>query len=235
MSTDTSNTTNGLNEKRAVGTKADDGYGFDARRENRQQRSRLFYMARVGVLAAMSAILMLFEIPLPFAPSFYKLDLSEVPVLIGCFALGPVAAAVIEGIKILIHLLISGTQTAGVGEIANFLIGCAFCIPAGVVYRARHTKAGALSGMALGTALMAAVGGVLNAYVLLPVYAKAFSMPIDALVSMGTAVNSRIQSLAGFVLLAVVPFNIVKGVVVSLIVFLIYKKISKLLANGLSV
>lgn len=183
-------------------------------------------LVKIGMLSAVAVILMVFEIPLPFAPAFYKIDFSEVPVLIGCFALGPAAGAAIELVKILLHMIISGTQTAGVGDLANFLIGCAFVVPAGMLYRKRHTRNGALAGMAVGTLIMTAAGCLLNAYVLLPAYAKAFSMPIEALVEMGTAVNSQITSVMGLVLLAVVPFNLLKGILVSLIVLLLYKKIS---------
>ncbi len=183
-------------------------------------------LAIVGMLSAVAVVLMAFEIPLPFAPVFYKIDFSEVPVLIGCFTMGPLAGAAIELLKNLLHVVISGTQTAGVGEVANFLIGCAFIVPAGVIYHKKHTRRGALIGMASGTVLMPVIGGVLNAYVLLPVYAKAFGMPLDALVEMGTEVNGNITSVATLVLFAVTPFNLLKGVLVSLVVFLIYKKIS---------
>ena len=190
-------------------------------------------IAKIGVLSAIAVVLMLFEIPLPFAPSFYKLDLSEVPVLIGCFAMGPVAGATIEFIKILLNFIIDGSVTAGVGELANFLIGCAFCVPAGIVYRKHKTKKHALMGMALGTVIMVAVGCVLNAYVLLPAYATAFQMPIQGLVEMGSAVNGNITNIMTFVLFAVAPFNLVKGIVVSGIVFISYKKVRMGTANTL--
>ena len=186
-------------------------------------------IAQIGMLAAIAVVLMLFEVPLPFAPSFYEIDFSEVPVLVGCFVMGPAAGAAIELIKILLNLLINGTQTAGVGEVANFLIGCAFVVPAGIIYRRQHSRKGAFIGMAVGTALMVILGCLINAYVLLPVYAKAFQMPMDALVGMGTAVNPRITGLSTFVLFAVAPFNLLKGVLVSAIVMLIYKKIRPIL------
>ena len=189
-------------------------------------------IAQIGMLGAIAVVLMLFEIPLPFAPSFYEIDFSEVPVLIGAFTMGPVAGALIELVKILINFIITGTDTAGVGELANFLIGCGLCIPASLIYRRVHTRKGAIVGMLTGTVVMAIVGCFLNAYVLLPAYAKAFQMPIDALVGMGTAVNGAINSLFTFVVFAVAPFNLLKGVLVSLIVFLIYKKISPILKMG---
>ncbi|MGN0514627.1 MAG: ECF transporter S component [Lachnospiraceae bacterium] len=189
-------------------------------------------VAQIGMLAAIATVLMLFEIPLPFAPSFYELDFSEVPILIGCFAMGPAAGACIELIKILLNFIINGTMTAGVGEIANLLIGCSFVIPAGIIYRKMHSKKGALIGMVTGTLFMTFVGCFLNAYILLPTYAKAFEMPIDALVGMGTAVNAHITSLFTFVAFAVAPFNLLKGILVSFIVLLVYKKISPILHNA---
>ena len=155
-------------------------------RNEQKQRIGIRTMVQVGMLSAIATVLMLFEIPLPFAPSFYEIDFSEVPVLIGCFTMGPLAGAAIEMVKILLNFLINGTVTAGVGEIANFLIGCALCVPAGLLYKKQKTRKGALIGMAVGTGMMVIVGCVINAYVLLPVYAKAFQMPLDALIGMGT-------------------------------------------------
>lgn len=196
---------------------------------NTTSKIKVRMIAQIGMLSAIAVVLMLFEIPLPFAPSFYEIDFSEVPVLIGCFAMGPVAGAVIELIKILLNFAINGTMTAGVGEIANFLIGCAFIVPAGIIYHKMHSRKGAIIGMITGTAIMTFLGCFLNAYILLPTYAKAFEMPIDALIGMGTAVNGNINSLLTFVIFAVAPFNLLKGVLVSFIVFLIYKKISPIL------
>ena len=193
---------------------------------NAGSRSKVRTMAQVGMLSAIAVVLMLFEVPLPFAPAFYEIDFSEVPVLVGCFAMGPAAGVAIEFLKILLNFAINGTATAGVGEIANFLIGCSLVVPAALIYKFKKTRTGAIVGMAAGTVFMTAVGCLFNAFVLLPTYAVAFGMPIDGLVQMGTAVNSAIDSLTTFVLFAVAPFNLLKGVLVSLIVFLIYKKIS---------
>ena len=198
-------------------------------KQNERNRSKVRMMAQIGMLSAIATVLMLFEIPLPFAPSFYEIDFSEVPILIGSFAMGPLAGATIEFIKILLNFAINGTVTAGVGEIANFLIGCALVVPAALIYKNKHTRNGALIGMITGTVFMAVVGCFMNAFILLPAYAKAFKMPLDALVGMGTAVNKHITDLKTFVLLAVGPFNLLKGALVSLIVFLVYKKISPIL------
>lgn len=108
------------------------------------------------MLAALSAVLMFFEFPLGFiAPSFYEFDFSEVPVLVGTFSMGPIAGAVIEFVKILVKFLIKGTSTGGVGELANFLIGCSFILPAGFIYKYKKTRVGAIVGMLTGTVAMA--------------------------------------------------------------------------------
>lgn len=183
-------------------------------------------LVKIGMLSAVAIILMLYDIPLPFAPSFYKIDFSEVPVMVGAFAMGPLAGAVIELVKILLNFVVTGTDTAGVGELANFIIGCSLCVPAGLIYRRNRTRKNALIGMIIGTVLMTVLGCIINAFVLLPTYAAAFGTPVDGLIEMGTAVNPHITSLSTFVMFAVAPFNLLKGVMVSLIVFLIYKKIS---------
>ena len=186
-------------------------------------------LAFIGMFGAIAAVLMFLEFPLPFAPGFYKLDFSEVPVLIGSFALGPIAGVFIELIKILIHFVIKGTSTAGVGELANFLIGIAFVLPAGIIYSLGKTRKRAIIGMIVGTLTMVAAGCFINAFVLLPTYAKAFEMPMDALIAMGTAVNPHVNSLLTFALLCVAPFNLLKGIVVSIVTMLLYKRISSLI------
>ena len=183
----------------------------------------------IGMLGAIAVVLMLFEIPLPFAPPFYEIDFSEVPVLVGCFTLGPVAGILIEFVKILLNLIINGSATAGVGELANFCIGCSFCIPAGIIYKRKKTKKSAMIGLISGTLIMTILGCFINAYIMLPTYAKAFQIPIEGLIEMGTKVNASITDLFTFVMFAVVPFNLLKGVLVSIIVILIYKKISPII------
>ena len=188
-------------------------------------------ITQIGMLGAIATVLMLFEIPLPFAPSFYEIDFSEVPVLIGCFSMGPMSGALIELVKIILNFVINGTTTAGVGEVANYVIGISFCLPAAILYKKMKTKRGAVVGLAIGTIFMTVLGCFVNAYILLPTYAAAFKMPIDALVGMGTAVNANITSLFTFVMFAVAPFNLLKGVMDSIIVLAIYKKISPILKS----
>ncbi len=181
----------------------------------------------MAIFSALAAVLMLLEFPLPFiAPSFYEIDLSEIPVLIGSFIMGPVAGVIIEAVKILLTLLIRGTDTAYVGELANFIIGCCFIVPAGVIYKKNKTKKSALIGIATGTMLMAVAGVVINYAILIPFYVKAFGMPLDLILDMGAKINPLISNKWTFVLICVAPFNIVKGIIDSLITALVYKRIS---------
>lgn len=183
-------------------------------------------VAFIGIFSAISAVLMLFEIPLFFAPGFYKIDLSEVPVLICAFAYGPVAGVVTEFLKVVLHLLLKGTSTAFVGDLANFVVGVCLVLPASIVYHVKKTRQTALIGMGVGTLIMTIFGSFFNAVYLIPTFAKLFGMPIDAIISMGTAVNPAIVSVGTLALFAVVPFNIVKGVIDSVLTFLLYKKLS---------
>ena len=189
-------------------------------------------MIQIAMLGAIASVLMLFEFPLPFlAPSFYELDFSELPVLIGGFALGPVAGVIIELLKILLHLLIKGTHTAFVGELGNFLIGCGMVIPASLIYRKIKTKKGAVIGLICGTLVMSFAGAAVNAFLLLPAYGKAFGMPVEAFVEMGAAIHASVNSLIRFCLMLVTPFNLVKGAILSVLTMLLYKRISILLKS----
>lgn len=186
-------------------------------------------LAKIGVLAAVATVIMLIEFPLPFAPDFYKLDFSEIPVLVGAFALGPIPGIFIELIKILLNFVFNGTVTAGVGEIANFLIGCALVVPAAIIYRRNKSLKSAIIGLVVGIVALTVVGSLLNYFVLLPAYSHAFGQPLEYFIELGHIINKYIVDLKTFVLFAVVPFNLLKGVVVSIITILIYKRLSPIL------
>lgn len=201
-------------------------------RGNVAMRSRTRTLTQIAMLGAVAGVLMNLEFPLPFlAPSFYQLDFSEVPVLIGAFAMGPVAGIMIELVKILLHLVTRGTMTAGVGDVANFLMGCAFIVPAGLLYRfhKKKSRSHAVTGMAIGTVTTTLVACFLNAFVLLPMYGKAFGMPVQAFIDMGAQVHASVTNLLGFVALIIVPFNLFKYTLTSVIVFFIYKRIRVIL------
>lgn len=194
-----------------------------------KQVSKTRRMAYIAIFGVLGAVLMFFEVPLFFAPSFYEIDFSEVPVLITTFYLGPVAGVTTELLKIILKLLLKGTSTAFVGDFANFVIGCSFVLPASIVYHARKSKKSAVAGMALGTMCMTVFGSAFNAFYLIPTYSRLFGMPLEAIVGMGTAVNANINSVTTLVLFAVVPFNLLKGVLVSIITYLLYKRVEKIL------
>ena len=188
------------------------------------KQNHLLSVRNVTVMAmfgALAAVLMIFEVPLPFiAPSFYGMDISEGPVLVGTFALGPVAGVVME----LVKLILKPTSTGFVGEFANFCVGCSLALPAGFIYRLNKTKKGAVIGMAAGTVIMTIVAVILNAVVMLPFYSH--FMPLDTIIAAGAAINPAISNVWTFVILAVGPFNILKGVIVSLLTALVYKRVS---------
>lgn len=194
-----------------------------------KQVSKTRRMAYIAIFGVLGAVLMFFEVPLFFAPSFYEIDFSEVPVLITTFYLGPVAGVTTELLKIILKLLLKGTSTAFVGDFANFFIGCSFVLPASIVYHTRKSKKSAVAGMALGTLCMTVFGSAFNAFYLIPTYSRLFGMPLEAIVGMGTAVNANINSVTTLVLFAVVPFNLLKGVLVSIITYLLYKRVEKIL------
>jgi len=182
----------------------------------------------IAMFSAIAAVLMLIEIPLFFAPSFYEIDLSEIPILICTFYLGPVAGVVCEFLKILLKLMIKGTSTAYVGDFANFFVGCALVLPASIIYHAKKTRKMAIIGLITGTAVMTIFGSFFNAVYMLPKFSQLFGMPMDVIIGMGTAVNGAINSVSTLVLFAVVPFNLLKGVLVSFLTLLLYKRVEKL-------
>ena len=196
-------------------------------KEKKTQKTRR--MVIIAMLSAIAVVLMLFEFPLPFLPAFYKIDASELPIVIGAFSFGPMAAVIMEFLKVLLNLFLDGTTTAFVGELANFLIGCSFVVPASMVYYYKKTTKRAALGLLLGLVVCTVAGCFLNAYLLLPTYSSVFHMDLDALVAMGTAVNGLIDSLLTFVIFATAPLNIIKCAVVSVLSLLIYKPISKFL------
>lgn len=191
------------------------------------KKMALSTLTKIALLAAVAGVLMLFEAPLWFAPSFYKLDLSELAVMVGALSMGPAAGAMIELIKILLNFVLNGTITGGVGEFANFLIGCSFVVPAAWIYRRQRNIKGMLLGMAAGIVCMVLLGSVINYYILLPVYATVFGQPLEFFIQMGNALNPAIVDLKTFILFAVAPFNLLKGIIISALTFLLYRKLGR--------
>ncbi len=186
----------------------------------------------IGMFSAISTVLMIFDFPVVFAPSFYKFDLSELPALVAGFAFGPVAGVMVEFVKIVLKVLFKGTSTAFVGELANFVIGSSFIVPATVIYRINKSKKSAVVSCVVGTIVITIVGSLFNALYLLPAFCKLYGMPIEAIVAMGTKVNPAITSVDSLVLLSVAPLNMLKGLIVSVITLLIYKHISRIIKTS---
>ena len=189
-------------------------------------------VAVIGVMAAISGVLMCFEIPLWFAPPFYKLDFSELPVLICGFAFGPMAGVLAEAVKVLVKLLIKGTSTAFVGDIANFVVGCSFVLTATIIYHIKKSKKTAIIACIAGTLCMTVAGTAFNAVYLLPKFAEMYGMPMDAIIAMGTAVNKNVNNVTTFVILCVAPLNLLKCTAVSLITILIYHPLRPILKKN---
>ena len=185
-------------------------------------------VAIVGICSALAAILHILDFPLVFlAPDFYKLDLSELPVLLCGFFLGPSAAVSCEGVKILLKLLLKGTSTAFVGDLANFVVGCSFVIPAIIWYHLHKSRHSAVIGLTLGTACLTVFGTAFNAVYLIPKFAELYGLPLDTIIAMGTAIRPGVNNLVSFVVLCVAPLNIVKGVGVSILTMLLYKRVAR--------
>lgn len=184
----------------------------------------------IGICSALAAVLHILDFPLIFlAPEFYKLDFSEIPVLLCGFYLGPSATVVCEGVKILLKLLLKGTSTAFVGDFANFAVGCSLVLPATILYHIRKTKSGAVLGLGVGTGILTVFGSAFNAVYLLPKFAQLYGLPLETIISMGTKVNPGVTSVTTFALLCVAPLNLIKGISVSLLTLLLYKRVENVL------
>lgn len=205
------------------------------RNESKERILNTRKIAMIGVFSAIAMILHIFDFPVPFAPPFYKLDFSEIPALIGAFAFGPVAGVMIELCKILLKLLIKGTSTAFVGDLANFVVGCSFILPASIIYMIKKTKKTAMAASATGTLIMTVFGTMFNAIYLVPTFAVLYGMPLEKIVAMGTAINERITNVTSLVIYCVAPLNLLKGASVSLVTILVYKKLSPILKQGESI
>ena len=185
-------------------------------------------VAIIGICSAIATVLHVLDFPLIFmAPEFYKLDFSELPVLLCGFYLGPSATVACEGVKILLKLLVKGTSTAFVGDFANFFVGCSFVLPATIWYHAHKSKHSAIIGLVLGTLSMAVIGTAFNAIYLIPKFAQLYGIPLEAIIGMGTAINASVTNIVTFVIICVAPLNLVKGAMVSVLTMLLYKRVAR--------
>lgn len=186
----------------------------------------------MGMLGALSAVLMIFKFPVPFAPSFYTVDFSEVPVLIGAFALGPVSGIVIELVKILINFLINGTYTAGIGELANFISGSILVFTAAGIYSRKKNRKNAVIGLTVATIVMSIASCFINYFITLPAYFALCGYSWEMILDMCKSINGSITGPMTFLVLAVLPFNLLKCGLSSLITLLLYKNVSPIIKGN---
>ena len=184
-------------------------------------------IAVTAMLSAISFVLMFLDFPVPFMPSFVQMDISELPALLAAFSLGPVYGMVVCLVKNLLHLLI--TSTAGAGELCNFLLGASFVIPAGLIYKLRKSRSGAIIGALVGSVVMALFSIPLNYFITYPVYVVAYGMPLDAIIGMYQAIRPGVNGLLECLITFNAPFTLVKGLLDAVLCFLIYKPLSPLL------
>ena len=191
---------------------------------NRKSNLSVQYMTRIAILGALSAILFMIEIPVV---AFYKLDVSTLPALLGAFSMGPWAGLAILAIKDVFDLLHSGTMY--VGELADFIMGAAYILPAALIYRFRKTRKNALIGVIVGTVAMILVSVLVNWKIMIPFYMNAFGMPMESIIGMAQKTMSFVDTEWELLLYVTAPFNLLKGIVLSALTFLLYKRLSPLL------
>lgn len=184
-------------------------------------------LVKIGMLSAVSIVLMMFELALPIFPSFLKMDVSDLPALVGAVTMGPMAGMLIELVKNILHLF--KTSTAGVGELANFLVGIALVLPIGVLYKKNRSLMGFIQGAVLGCIAMVVVACIFNYYVLIPAFAVAFGAPVEAFVEIANKINGAVVDLKTLVFFAIAPFNVIKAIIVSIIGYPLCKLLAKVL------
>ena len=178
-------------------------------------------VVKIGMLSAVSIVLMMFEISFPIFPFFLKMDISDIPALVGTVAMGPLAGVLIELIKNVLHLF--KTSTAGVGELANFLTGIALVVPIGVMYKKNHTLKNFVIGSIIGACVMVVVACVFNYYILIPAFAKAFGTDIEEFVNIANAVTPMVVDFKTLIFFSIAPFNLLKAVIVTPVAYLVCK------------
>lgn len=189
------------------------------------------YLVKIAVLAAVARVVMFLEFPLPMFPPFLKLDFSDLVPLIGSLSMGPLAGVLIELVKCLIHLV--NSTTGGVGDLANFIVGAAYVWAAGFYYQRHKTKKGAIVGLCLGTLTMIVAGAFVNYAITIPLYGLVMGWSEEMIVGMGNAIIPAIQNRLTLILFAFCPFNLLKGIILTILAVPLYKPLSPLLHKGL--
>jgi len=187
-------------------------------------------IVKIGMLSAVAFLLMLIQFPIPtLFPFFLKLDISELPALLGGFTLGPIAGSIIVLLKNLLLLAVRGSKTSYVGELSNFIVGAAFVVPASILYINNKSKRGAIYSLIAGILGMTIVACISNYYLIIPLFSK--TLGFESVMEMAARSNKAIVDMKTYILYAVVPFNVLKSMVVSIFTLLIYKRLSPLLRS----
>lgn len=194
-----------------------------------RKNTRARTVAFVGVLGALSCVLMMLRFPVPFVPGFYEFDIAELPALFAGFYLGPVSGCGVVFVKIVLKLIFQGTSTAFVGDLSNLIGSICFILPASLIYRRMHTKKGAKIALVFSTVFVSIVYVFLNAYIMLPLFVELYGMPLQAIIDMGHAVNPFVHDVLTLVIFAVFPFNLFKHGVTAIITYLLYKRVGNAL------
>ena len=193
-----------------------------------EKRVNVRYLTVTAMLSAVAYILMFLDFSVPFMPAFIKMDLSELPALIGSFAMGPLCGVVVCLIKNVLHLFI--TTTGGVGELSNFILGVAFVLPAGLIYKHKKNRKSALIGSLTGTVFMGIFSVVSNYFLVYPVYYN--FMPQDVILAAYQAIIPSVKNILQCLICFNMPFTIVKGLFSVVITFFTYKHISPILKGN---
>ncbi|MDD7646876.1 MAG: ECF transporter S component [Ruminococcus bromii] len=196
---------------------------------NTIQKSRINTrkIAMTAVMAAVATVLMFISFKLPFMPSFISLDFSELPALIASFTLGPLSGVAVCFVKNLVNL--TQSMTGGVGELSNFIIGSAFVLPAGLIYKKHRNLAGAAIGSVLGALFMAVLGLFSNYFIVYPIYTNL--MPMEAIMGMYQVINPSVKTLWQALIMFNLPFTFCKGLISAVVTLLVYKKLEPVI-NG---
>ncbi len=192
-------------------------------------RTNIRSITVTAMLSAVAFVLMFIEFSVPLMPPFIKMDISDLPALLSTFALGPVSGVVVELLKNLLHILFKGTASAGTGELCNFLLGCFFVVPAGLIYRHKKTRKNAVLGALVGCLVMAVCSVPLNYFVVYPAYVKFYGLPLDEIIGMYQAIMPGVNGLFACLTIFNLPFTFVKGLLDAVICFIIYKPLSPIL------
>lgn len=196
------------------------------------KKSKVKEMTLIAFMGALGAILMVvFHFPIPFMPPFMDFDLSALPELIGGFALGPVAAILIIIVKILVKFVIVGTSSMFTGEIQNFILSCAFVLPAVLIYQKDKSKKTALIGMCVGTVACALTAVLTNLFIIIPFYANLANYSVEQILAWCTSVNPLMKDTFTLAIFGIIPFNLIKGAASSVVTYLLYKRLSRLIKN----